>query len=352
MPLLCGGVHGGLGAIEGGAGGAGGVACVDEGAEGVVAEPLANGGEGLDQGDGEFGELVGRANARVHQDARGVERAGGEDDFLGGEVLFPVGLDADGLLAIEQDALDGGVGEDGEVLGARLEDVLRHGAPAVVRRADQQRHADRVARVVVRVQLVPGLFEGFEHRDQVGLALDGKPDVERAGRAMVLRPGRSKLARDVLRECAVEVLERLEAPLDGLPAESVVAHDARPLVVVVAGADGEDAKVDAGRAAEAEAPVVAEHAVAAVRLGHRLVAPVDVLLQEGCPALAVDPQLRVRVVATGLEEEDLGLLGRVNEPVGERAARWSACLERVVTGCLRGKQTLLRGHLLPTITKS
>src|SRR5690606_6760792 len=86
LPLLESRVHGGLVAVEGRARRVALLARVYEGAEHVVAEALADGGDVLDHRQPELLHLLPGADARVHQDLGVLQRAGGENDLLRGEV--------------------------------------------------------------------------------------------------------------------------------------------------------------------------------------------------------------------------------------------------------------------------
>ena len=85
--------------------------------EGLVLQVLAHAREVGDDGDGVLVEGGFGADAGDHEELRGLEGAGGEDDFfVGGEGELRAGLvDHDaggGLVGVEEDALGEGLGED------------------------------------------------------------------------------------------------------------------------------------------------------------------------------------------------------------------------------------------------
>lgn len=192
-------------------------------------------------------------------------------------------------------------------------------------RVNHHAHAHGIARVVIWIAGEPSLLEHIQQRREVPFPLRREPDVQGSGIAVIRRIGRSVFGIDTGRGVTVEGLQALEAGLDALPGKGIVTHEARPLVVVVTGAYGVDAKVDGTGATEAASTGVVDFAVVEVTLGGRLVAPVHVLVVKGEPALAVDAERFVVVHAAGLEEEDPGLLGRACQPGGDSAAGWTTC---------------------------
>ncbi len=77
----------------------------DESAEQVVLEVLADLGGGCDDLDSVRGELLGIADARQHEQLRGVDRTAGEDHFAAGGDRAPGSaldvLDPGGALSVE-----------------------------------------------------------------------------------------------------------------------------------------------------------------------------------------------------------------------------------------------------------
>lgn len=272
-PLLHGLRHGDFGPVEGGPLGATRLALEDHGGEDVVAETLAECGLVEHDGDVVSLELVGWADAGMHEDARVVETACAQDNLLGCQVLLPVGLHADGLLAIQDQALHRCVRHDGQVRAGRAQEVLGGRPKTLVGRGDKYRHTNWVARVVVRVDGPASGLEGIQQRRQVVLPLVGVPDMQRALGTVVLRL-RLRVCGKVGVLALVEALQPLEALLHGPPRESLVAHDAGPLIIVVPGADRVHTKVNGAGAAQAKTTRVVELPTRALRLRRRLVAPV------------------------------------------------------------------------------
>ena len=82
---------------------------------GVVDQVLADAGQVVLHLDVERAQVVGRADARQQQQARGVDRAAADDYFPGGNGVSRIGGDRDGTAAAQVDPPYPGVGADRQV---------------------------------------------------------------------------------------------------------------------------------------------------------------------------------------------------------------------------------------------
>lgn len=190
--------------------------------------------------------------------------------------MFSICFNTCGPLPIQDDSLYGRSGNDGKVLGRVLHQVLCRRAHAVGGGADQQRHPERIARVVVWVEREPCLLERVEQRRKVLLTLGWEPDFQGPGRAMVTHIGRGVFLTDAGWWFAMEALQRFEPGMHPVPLERLVVHDSGPFLVVVAGADGEDAEVDGGGTAHAFSSGIVQLTVIAVDLWGCFITPAHV----------------------------------------------------------------------------
>jgi len=108
----------------------------------------------------------------------------------------------------------------------------------------------------------------------------------------------------------MERLESLESSLHLAPGEGVVAREARPLIIVVPGAHGVDAKVDGAASTEPLATRVVDFTIPAVLLRGCLVAPVHFLLHVRDPSLPVNAEVSIRILAARLQQQNRRFLGR------------------------------------------
>lgn len=213
-----------------------------------------------------------------------------------------IGLDSNGLVALENHPLDRRASDDGQVIRRRDQEIIGRRAVSLVARVDKNRHADGVSRVVIRVEREASLVEQIQHREQILLPLASISYVEAARVSVVVGLGRSIAGVNTLWDITVEGLETLVTRLNSVPAESIVADDTRPLVVVVTSTDGVDSKVDCARTSEALSTRVVALSVITVLLGRGLVAIVHTLVHKSGPPLAVDSEVAIIIVAAGLEE--------------------------------------------------
>lgn len=163
--------------------------------------------------------------------------------------MLAVGLNTNSLGTLKDNLLNRGRRNNRQILRNRSQQVIGCRPKSLAARVDQDRHAKRVARVVVRVERETSLLKEIQHRREVLLPLAGVANVQRTRAAVVFGLGGGILGVDASREVTVERLECLEARLDLIPTVRVVTDDTRPLLVVITGTDRVDAKVDGARTA-------------------------------------------------------------------------------------------------------
>ena len=215
----------------------------------MVAKVLPDTRGVLHDGDPELAQVIGRPDAREHEQLRRGDGAGAEDDLLGlHRVLVAPALDlhAGGPVAVEQYAVHGAVGPDGQVEPvSRLAQVADCGAePDAVRVVQRQgAYAGGIGVVVVWAvgeALGPaGVVEGLLVRTP---RLSPEP----------VRHYRAVGAMEVVVECGVGLQpakigqQLVEAPL-------IVAQGG-PAIVVLGDPSQEDLAVDGAGAARDLAP--------------------------------------------------------------------------------------------------
>ena len=225
-------------------------------------------------------EVLGVTDAAQHQDLSRADEAGREDDLLAGPdgargavaVLGDVGdLDADRPAVLDDHLAGQRLGLQLEGLGREVVDVAARGAVAQPARGVLLHPADALLRltVVVVEDLAAGRVRGgLEELEGalLGPLVDG--DLDRAAGA----------AEGVL--AALEVLHPLVRRVDAVGVPAGVALGG-PVVEVGAVAAHVDHAVDRARAADDLASRDRHLAVEDVLLRHRVVAPVDGLLDLG-----------------------------------------------------------------------
>ena len=283
----------------------------DERREDVVLEVPTDAGQVDGDVDAEAGELVGRADAREHQQLRRVEHAGAQDHLaLGDDPLdgaVALDLDADAAATLDEQPPGRAPGADDEVrvpLGRR--EVGARGAdPLAVADVELDRgDAVGAGAVVVRVAGHARLDGGLEHVADERMQVVARHDGERPARPPVLR------------RSAVEVLRPPECGQHVGEAPAVVA-EVGPRVVVGPLAPGVVHAVDRARAAEDLAPGLRDAPAAEAGLLGALVAPVQLPapeLEES--GRVVDRRAGVR--RSRLQQQDADTL--VGEPAGDGAA--------------------------------
>ncbi len=214
-----------------------------------------------------LGEMRRRADAGEHQQLRGVDRGGREDDLAAGpDGLAARGaddLDAGGA-ALRDDDAGGEAGDDGDVAaGDRGAQVGVGGGPAAAApdRLLHRAEALLLLAVVVVGELEAGLGAGLDEGVVERVAARAAGDVQRA---VVAAP---------VGGAAVPVLHALEVGEDVGEGPAVGAR-LGPVVEVLRMAADVDHAVDRGGAAEHLAARGGEAAAAEVRLGLGAEAPV------------------------------------------------------------------------------
>ena len=236
----------------------------------MVLQVAADAGDVEQRPDAERAEVIGRADARQHQQLRRVHRAAAQDDLaLGARDLVPAVDEvahAHGVVLVEDDALDQRVGDDVDVVLVALDrgpQVGAGGAPALLVLLRDLVVADALLGGAVEVRdplvagLLGGLHEGFADLGRIGLV----GDVQRAAGAVEVVAA------------ALVVLGLLEVRQHVVVAPALVAELA-PVVVVPGVAAHIEHGVDRRRAAQRLAARPVHAPVVAMFLRHGLVAPV------------------------------------------------------------------------------
>ncbi len=149
----------------------------------VVAEVAADARQGMLHRHADLAQIVGIADARDLQELRRVDGAATQDHVAAGADLLRLAAlsigDADGLPALEVDALDQRVGDHLEVRPAHRGPQIgvdRAPAPAALHHVLVEQRAFLVAAVVVGRALEPerlvGVHEGVAQHMRVALVLD------------------------------------------------------------------------------------------------------------------------------------------------------------------------------------
>ena len=299
----------------------------------VVLQVLPHAGQVGDDADPVRAQLVRRADARQLEQLRRVDRAAAEHDLARPDAVraAPAGVvDAGRARAVEADAQHLRERDHVEVGPAhhRVQVRARGGEPApAVHVAVEGGEALLAVAVDVVGERVARLLHGGEERV-----------VERAVRRSALEHERPLLAAEDV------IVRRREAGLHPLEVRQAVrvvpllhAGVARPALVVHRVAALEDHPVDGARAAEHLPARVVDPAVAHVRLGLGLVAPVveAVADRERERRGHVDEEVPERVRAAGLQHED-GRRGVGGEAVGQHAAGRAAAHDHVVVAVAHG----------------
>jgi len=272
-------------------------------------------------------QVIGRADARQHQELRRVHRASRENDLAAAARYLVAAVDlvthAHGAIAVEDDPLDQRVGDHLDVVLVTLDRRPQIGArraPAllVLLRDLVVTDAFLVGAVEVRYALVTGLFAGLQESlvDLRRIGLVG--DVQRpAGAVEVVA-------------AAFVVLRLLEERQHVVVAPALVAELAPMIVVPGVAADIEHG-VDRGGAAQRLAARPVHAPVVAMFLRHRLVAPVVRRLVAEAGEARRHLEHEGVVGRPGLEDQDVEhkILG---EAVGDGAAGRAGTDDDVVVG--------------------
>jgi hypothetical protein len=230
-------------------------------------------------------ELVGRSDAREHEQLRRLQRAGAQDDLAAGLDRAAGNVDARAARAREAQPQHPRAGVDREV--AMIGDGLdERGRPRLAHAvADRElRIADAVERgaVVVVVERDAGLLRGRHHRGEHRVRLVARRDPQWPAGAVQLVGA------------AIEVLDRLEHGQHVVPAPAGTAA-VGPTVVVQAMAADVDHPVERARAAHHLAARPVQAPPGAPLLGLGVVRPVDL----GEPELRPAPRVVDRRVGRG-----------------------------------------------------
>ena len=293
----------------------------------VIAQVLADSRRIHAGLDADLGEVVLRADAREHEQLRGVDRAGGDDDFL--LRLDPVGL-AEGVVdhehgravvvLVELEFLGLSVGEDCEVLTVkdRVEVGHRGGRPGAVVLAvdlEEVRTVDDGLTLVELHARDAGLLAGVEERDTTGIDRGHIHQTDGAVMAVVV-------AGQLI---VLELLVQAEGVLRTPSGRAVLLF---PLVEILTRSPEGDARVVGGAAAEHLGAGMAHVRVAVLLLFDRVV-PVVAGFEELHPAVELKDDVLVRVGRAGLEESD-GDLGVLAQSGCDRCAGGAAADDDVI----------------------
>src|SRR5271168_2708717 len=211
--------------------------------------------------DGQRSEVCGRTDAREHEELRRIVRASADDHLAPGGDYFRCATPAKGgtraTHAVQGEALDGRVGDDGEVgtgLGRRQVADCGAAAPAIALGHLMKAEAF----------LVAGVEVGVERQASRRASLD-ESEAEAVG---ALRIDGCERAADAVRigRAAALILTLLEEGEHVAPRPAVVA-ERRPAVIVGGMATLEDHGVDG--AGTAQHLATREIVAAATELGHR-----------------------------------------------------------------------------------
>ena len=121
----------------------------------MVAQVLPHAGQVFEDGDAQFAQMVGGADAGQHQDLGRAHRAAAEYDFAAFHhepFAAALNIHADCAIAVEDDAMHNAVGADGEVEAvAGQAEIAQVGAPADAFRVvqGQRPYACSIGRIVV-----------------------------------------------------------------------------------------------------------------------------------------------------------------------------------------------------------